>query len=295
MWHSLQGQEAVEAGAFSFLRKDDITAISHRGHGLGPVLCKNADLKGLFAESYGKATGQTLGMTGWHVCDPENGFLGYCGLLGLCFSLSIGWGLAAKKNNTGQVVMCTFGDGTTGRGTFQESMNMASLWKLPIVYLCANNGMGVFMPIEDAYPKADIADMGAAFDIPSVVVDGQDPIAVHEAVQTAVERGRSGQGPTLIEAKTCRFLDHGTNLPMIRHATFIPKEETESMIQNRDPIKLFREELTKRKVLNAAEIKRIDDMAYAEVKELHKYASESPLPDPKILEEFLYTERGAIR
>ena len=288
-YHSSQGEEAVPVGCCTFLRDDDYVTLTHRGHGIGYFLSKGGALKEFVAEHYGKATGSTKGITGWHSLDPEKGMLGYSGIIGSAFSISVGWGLAAKKHGKQQVAVCFFGDGTSNRGTLHEAMNMASLWKLPILYVCQNNGLAQHMPIEDAYPKKDIAELGAGYNIPSVVVDGQDVLAVHDACQTAVERARAGEGPSLIECKTCRYRSHSEGIPDAVHYTERTREEIEAL-KNRDPIILFQNKLLEKGVLSQADVERIDGEVDTEMKEAEKFAADSPFPDPKILEEVLYAE-----
>jgi pyruvate dehydrogenase E1 component alpha subunit len=283
-YHSGQGEEAVSAGAYSFLKDDDYVTLTHRGHGLGYIIAKGGSAKEFVAEHYGKAGGATRGLTGWHYVDPEKGMLGYSGVLGSCFSISLGWGMAAKMNQKRQVSVCIFGDGTSGRGTIHEAMNMASLMKLPIIYICNNNGMAQFTPIAHAYPKSDIAALAAGYDIPGVVVDGQDVIAVHEAVSAAVERARDGNGPAMVECKTIRYRAHSEGIPDVVHYTArTPEAITE--LKKRDPILLFRAKLMNDKLLTEADVKRIDELADAEAAEAEKFAEESPFPDPKVLSE----------
>ena len=171
-YHSAYGGEAPGVGGTTFLRKDDYIHPHHRGHGIPHLVGKVGTLLPHFAEHCGKITGTTCGMTGFHGCEPDYGIYGSGGTIGSAFPLSLGWGIAAQKNGKQQVVVCFFGDGSTGRGTFHESMNMAANWKLPIVWVCENNGMGQFVPIQDAYPLDDIANMAAAYGIPGIVIDG---------------------------------------------------------------------------------------------------------------------------
>jgi len=207
-YHSGQGEEAVGVGGCAFLRKDDYIYAQHRGHGIAHVLSKGASPKGFIAEHYGKATGACGGIAGFHFAEPELGMFGGAGTIGSTFPMALGWGLAAHKRGQGQVVLAFFGDGASNRGTLHEAMNLASVWKLPIVWVCHNNLYAQFMPIKDAYAKEDIADLAAGYGMPGVVVDGQDVIAVHETVQAAVERARNGEGPSLVECKTYRYRSH---------------------------------------------------------------------------------------
>ncbi len=288
-YHSCQGEEAVGVGACTFLNKDDYIYHTHRGHGILHALPKGIDPKAFIAEHYGKATGAAHGMAGFHCPAPEIGILGLSGTIGSVFPISAGWGLAAKKRGKKQVVVAFFGDGTSNRGTLHPSFNLASLWKLPIVWLCENNQYAQFMPITDAYAREDIADLAAGYNMPGVVVDGQDVIAVYEAVQAAVERAREGDGPSLIECKTYRYYGHTIGTRDESHAVRRSQEEIDTW-KKRDPIKLFEEKLLEQNVLTQADIERIDREGAKEAEEADKFAMESPLPDPSILEKALYAD-----
>jgi pyruvate dehydrogenase E1 component alpha subunit len=288
-YHSGQGEEAVPVGGCTFLREDDYIYAHHRGHGLAYILSKGASPMGFLAEHYGKATGSCNGISGFHNIYPELGILGFSGTIGSAFPLALGWGVAAQFNGKQQVVVCFFGDGNSNRGTLHEAMNTASLWKLPIVWACQNNLYAQFMPIKDAYAKEDIADLAAGYDMPGVVVDGQDVLAVHEAIQAAVERARAGDGPSMVECKTYRFRTHSEGTRDISHYEPRPPEEVEAW-KKRDPIKLFQEKLINQGVLSEADVERIDQQAIAEAEEVERFAVESPKPDPAILKEALYAE-----
>ena len=288
-YHSAQGEEAVGVGACTFLRKDDYIYPSHRGHGIPYTLSKGMDPKGFIAEHYGKATGTAHGMAGFHCPAPELGIFGISGTIGSVFPVSVGWGLAAKKKGKRQVVVAFFGDGTSNRGTLHPAFNMASLWKLPIIWLCENNLYAQFMPIKDAYVREDIADLATPYSMPGVVVDGQDVMAVHETVQAAVERAREGDGPSLIECKTYRYYGHTIGTRDESHGARRSQEEIEDW-KKRDPIKLFEEKLLEQSVLTQVDIERFDREATVEAEEADKFAMESPLPDPSILEKALYAD-----
>jgi TPP-dependent pyruvate/acetoin dehydrogenase alpha subunit len=288
-YHSGQGEEAVGVGGCTFLREDDFIYAHHRGHGLAYIIAKGAEPHGFLAEHYGKATGSCNGVSGFHNVYPELGIFGFSGTIGSAFPLALGWGVAAQNNDREQVVVCFFGDGNSNRGTLHEAMNTASLWKLPIVWVCQNNLYAQFMPIKDAFPREDIADLAAAYDMPGVVVDGQDVLAVHEAVQVAVARARSGGGPSLLECKTYRFRTHSEGTRDISHYEPRPPEEVEAW-KKRDPIKLFREKLLKRGVLTESDVKRIDQETDSEAEEVERFANESPKPDPEIMKTYLYAE-----
>lgn len=288
-FHSGQGEEAVGVGACTFLRKDDYLYPHLRGHGIAYILAKGGSPKGHLAEHYGKVAGSVGGIAGFHGADPELGILGGAGTIGSQFPVSVGWGLAARKRGKEQVVVCCFGDGSSNRGTLHEAMNLAAVWKLPIVWVCQNNLYAQHMPIKDAYPREDIADLAAGYNMPGVVVDGQDVIAVHEVVQAAVERARAGDGPSLIECKTYRYRTHTEGTPDVAHADPRPQEEIEAW-KKRDPIKLFQEKLLEQGVLAQEDVERIDSEATAEMEEAERFAMESPVPSPDILEKALYED-----
>ena len=286
-YHSGQGSEAVGVGACTFLRPDDYIYPHHRGHGLAYVLSKGTAMKVHFAEHFGKATGMAGGVSGFHGVDPAHGIFGGGGTIGSQLPVTTGWGLAAKKNGRGQIAMSCFGDGSSNRGTLHEAMNLAAVWKLPIIWLCENNLYAQWMPIKDAYPREDIADLAHGYNMPGVVVDGQDVIAVHEAVTAAVERARKGEGPSLIECKTYRYRAHSEGGADIAHADPRPADEIEAW-KKRDPIKLFQERLLSESILTKADVERIEKETVAEVDEAEKFALESPRPEPTIFDKILY-------
>ncbi len=289
-YHPAEGGEAPGVGGTTFLRKDDVISPHLRGHGLPHMIGKGVDPKRYMAEHCGKATGFGNGLGGFHSAMDEFGMFGGTGTLGSCFPLSAGWGLAAKKNGTGQVVVCFFGDGTSNRGTWHEAANMAAVWKLPIVWVCENNGVAQYMPIQDAYPLEDLANMASAYGMPSAVVDGQDVVAVAEAVMAAVEMARNGDGPSFIECKTARFSAHGIGNPDKLHGKDRTTEDI-AKLRERDPIVLFRTSLLEKGVLTPDDVERIDQEAVAEIDETEKFIDESPFPDdPALLDAALYAE-----
>ena len=288
-YHSGQGSEALAVGVTSFLRPEDYLWAHHRGHGVGYMIGKGLDGKEFLAEHYGKATGSCYGISGFHYATPERGILGAAGTIGSIFPMTLGWGLAAKKHGRQQVAVGCFGDGGSNRGTLHEAFNLSSLWKLPIVWVCDNNGMAQFMPIKDAYPRDDIADLAAGYDMPGVVVDGMDVLAVHEAIQAGVERARAGDGPSLIEAKTTRYRSHSEGSQDVAH--FEPRNaEMIEAWKKRDPIESFKTKLVEQGVLTEAEAEKIDQEAEKEMNDLDKECTEDPPPDPAILEKLLYAE-----
>jgi len=288
-YHSCQGSEALGAGVAAFLNDDDYLYPHHRGHGIVYSIAKGVSVVAFLAEHYGMAAGGCNGISGFHGVDPEHGILGASGTIGSQFPLTLGWGLAAKKHGKKQVAVGCFGDGSSNRGTLHEAFNLSSLWKLPIVWVCDNNGMAQFMPIADAYPREDIADLAAGYDFPGVVVDGMDVLAVHEAVQAAVERARNGDGPSLIEAKTTRYREHSEGSPDVAHT----EQRSQEMIdewKKRDPIDSFAKKLITQKVLTKKDVEKIDKELQAEADEYDRIATESGLPDASVMDNMLYAE-----
>ena len=283
-YHSCQGMEAVGTGACTFLRDDDILHTHHRGHGLAYFISKGASAASFLAEHYGRTNGMSGGLAGFHCVDVEHGIFGKPGTVGAQFSVAVGSGLACRKNGREQVTVLSFGDGASNRGQIHEAMNLCSLWKLPVIFVCENNLYAVSMPIKDAYAREDIADLAGGYNMPGIIIDGQDVIAVHEAMQAAVERARAGEGPTLLECKTYRYRAHseGGGKDNI-HAEPRSQEEIEAW-KKRDPIKLFREKLLEQGILSAEDVERIDGEVEAWVVAVEKFAMESPVPGPEALE-----------
>ncbi len=208
LWHPGIGQEGIHAGLGEALRRDDYFFYTHRGLG-GPV-AKGLDLVKLFGDLLAKTCGSTGGKGGGtpHFADPEIGLMGFGGTLGSCFVMAAGTALASQIRGDDRVTLAVFGEGAAARGPFNESALEASVAKLPVVWLCENNGLALSAPYDRISPTPNIADRAVAYDMPGVVVDGQDAVAVHVAVADAVERARSGGGPTLVEAKTQRLRGH---------------------------------------------------------------------------------------
>ncbi len=286
-YHSCEGHEAVGVGACTFLNKDDYLYAHIRGHGLSYAIGKGMDPKPCIAEHLGKATGWGGGITGIHMAAPEYGLLGVGGTIGSAFPLAAGYALAAKKRGKKQICACFVGDGTMQRGQAHESMNMAAVWKLPVIWIVENNQMAWFTPFCDTCAVEDIAVMAKSYNMPGEVVDGMDVEAVHEAVQRAVDRARAGEGPSLIECKTYRFRSHSEGRPDVSHIEPRNKEEIAKWKQ-RDPVNTFREKLLEKKILTQKTVDEIDQEFNAEIEAAEQWALESPYPDPSILNELIY-------
>jgi pyruvate dehydrogenase E1 component alpha subunit len=286
--HSYMGEEAVAVGTCSALRDDDYITSTHRGH--GHLIAKGADLKRMMAELFGRKTGYNKGKGGsMHIADFSIGILGANGIVGAGLPIATGAGLAAKLRGTDQVTACFFGDGASNQGTFHESINLASVWKLPVIYMCENNMYGEMTPASEVVSVKDVADRSAAYAIPGVVVDGQDVMAVYEAVQEAVKRAREGAGPTLIECKTYRYEGHAVGEEaFLRGQTYRSQEEIEEWRTERDPITNYEAKLLEMGVLTKEEMAKIEDEIKAQLEEAVAYAKESPLPKPEEALEDLY-------
>jgi len=282
--------EAAGVGATTFLRKDDILYPHHRAHGFPHLIGKGGDPKYYLAEHCGRVTGCCNGIGTIHMAYEDIGIYGQTGILGSQFSFSVGWGLAAKKRGKGQVVVTCFGDGTVNRGNWHEAANVATLWKLPNVYVCENNGVAQYVSIENSYPLKDVANLASAYGMPAVVVDGQDIVAVAEAVMEAVKRAREGKGPTFVELKTIRVSTHGYGSPDYMDGSIRDPKEVEKL-KKREPIALFEKKLLARKMITKKGIEKIKNEADAEALEAEKFCMNSPYPeDPSVFDEYLYAE-----
>jgi TPP-dependent pyruvate/acetoin dehydrogenase alpha subunit len=273
--HRSLGQEAVGVGISGLLRKDDYLLGTHRG--MPEYLAKGMKLKNIFAEYKGRATGLTKGKGGGHLCDAENGILGLVGCLGADFGLAVGVGLSIRNRGTDQVIVKYFGEGTAEQADFNPSMNMASLWKLPVVFACTNNQFSAMHFYRETTSTEHIAPRAEGYGIPwAIVEDGDSLVAVCEAMNEAIGRARSGKGPTLIEFKTYRVGPHFSGDP----ALYRDKKEVE-MWKKRDPVQKCKEFLMKEKILSEEEEQRIRSACEAEIEEAIQFMEKSPFPDPE--------------
>jgi len=280
--HLYAGEEAVAVGVCNALSQDDYITSTHRGH--GHCIAKGADLKRTMAEILGRETGYCKGKGGsMHIADFSIGMLGATAIVGAGLPIAVGAALSAKLRKTGQVVACFFGEGASNQGTFHESINMASAWKLPVIFVCENNlyAMGTrqsrIMNIEN------ISDRAPSYGIPGVSVDGNDVLAVYETAQVATERARRGEGPTLIECKTYRHKGHSRVDP----AKYRPREEVEEWLR-KDPIKRLRSNLIQTDISIEAELQEIEKKVSSAIEDAVKFAVESPYPTPEEALEDVY-------
>ncbi|EJU12834.1 pyruvate dehydrogenase (acetyl-transferring) [Sphingomonas sp. LH128] len=283
--HLSIGQEAAIVGACLALRDDDYLTGTHRSH--GHPIGKGARLGPLMAELFGKANGVCKGMGGsMHLADFSVGSLGESGIVGGLMPIAVGAGLSARMRGTDQVCLCFFGDGAVNEGVFHESLNLAATWKLPVVFLCENNGYAMFTRHGSTSADGDIAGRAAGYAMPGAKVDGQDVEAVHDAVREAVARARSGKGPTLVEAVTYRYCEHsefgGMTLPTYRDA-----REIEDW-RERDPIALFETRLASMQVLSNAEMAAMRGEVAEEVAASIAFAQAGEDPVPSALFDCVY-------
>jgi len=273
--HLYTGEEAIAVGVCSILQKEDYITSTHRGH--GHCIAKGAELKRTMAEILGKRTGYCKGKGGsMHIADFNIGMLGATAVVGAGLPIAVGAGLSIKLRKTDQVVACFFGEGASNQGTFHESINMASTWKLPVIFVCENNLYAMGTRQSTVMAIENVADRAVAYGIPGVVVDGNDVLAVYEATQKAVKRARKGEGPTLIECKTYRLKGHSRVDP----AKYRPKEEVEKWLA-KDPIKRFKEKLLQTNTLTESEIQQIEKEVSDEIEEAVIFAVESLYPAPE--------------
>jgi TPP-dependent pyruvate/acetoin dehydrogenase alpha subunit len=286
-YHASIGEEATIVGACLALRVDDAMTGTHRSH--GHPIGKGADLKALMAELMGKETGICKGRGGsMHLADNSVGIIGESAIVGGGIPLATGVGLSAKVRGTDQVCLCFFGDGAVNQGTFHESLNMASLWKLPVIYLCENNGYAITTSVAISHAQPEVARRADGYGMPGIAVDGQDVRAVFEATSAAVARARRGEGPTLIECKTYRFEEHEVGLA-VPGKPYRAQEEIEFQRKNRDPLVLYRAALLAEGGVSAQELDRIEEEAVSAVAEAIRFGEQSPPPSADSLYDYMYS------
>jgi pyruvate dehydrogenase E1 component alpha subunit len=275
--HLYIGQEAVAVGVCAALRKDDYITSTHRGH--GHCIAKGADLRRMMAELFGKKTGYCKGKGGsMHIADYSSGILGANAIVGANIPIAAGAAFAAKTKGTNQVSVAFFGDGASNTGAFHEGINIASVWKLPVIFVCENNLYAISTSTSRSTPVSNIADRAVSYGIPGVVVDGMNVMAVYESTRKAVERARRGEGPTLMECKTYRFHGSFEGDPQ----SYRTKSERDDW-QKKDPLN-FGERLVSLGILTKTDIKRIEQEVALAIEEAIRYAQESPYPEPEEIE-----------
>ncbi len=290
--HVSMGEEAVSVGACRALDENDYIMSTHRAH--GHILARGASMPIILAEVFGKATGCTGGKGGsMHVSDFDRNFLGTSAIVGGGITIAGGIGLAIKMRKTNQVCLDFFGDGASNRGTFHEGLNLAALWKVPTVFICTNNQYAMTLPLCKGCSNIDISARAVAYDMPGQRVDGTDVIAVYEAVKSAVERARRGEGPSLIECVTYRLSpEHSMRAAAIATTQYRPDGEIEEWWEKHDPIKIFRQNLKELGYLTDEMAAKIEAEAQQEFDEALNFAMKSPEPVPESAFEGIYADEG---
>jgi TPP-dependent pyruvate/acetoin dehydrogenase alpha subunit len=281
--HSSIGQEAVPTGICAQLRDDDFVLGTHRSH--HHCIAKGVDIKEMMAELLGKATGTNKGKGGtMHIADIRKGMLGANGVVGSNIPVATGVALSAKVRGTDQVSVVFFGDGASSQGSLHEAMNLASIWKLPVLFVCENNRYAESTPFEYSVAGGSIANRAAGYAMPGVVVDGQSALEMFEVAREAIARARASEGPTLIEAQTYRYMGHmGADDPLGYRT-----QEEEDYYKGRDCIKRMEEHLLDAGFATETDLKAIDEKVLAAIAEATKFANDSPFPDPSELTTDVY-------
>lgn len=282
--HLYSGQEAVAVGVCEALRHDDYITSTHRGH--GHCLAKGASVDRMFAELLGKEAGFCKGKGGsMHIADPDSGNLGANAIVGGSMGIATGAALSAKMRESEQVAVCFFGDGAVAQGLLFEVMNMAALWKLPVIYVCENNNYSEYTHRTETL-AGEITDRAKAFGIHTETVDGQDVQLVQETMEKLVERARRGEGPAFLECRTYRYYGH--HVGDINRTYYRSKEEEQEWRENRDPLKTLEEKLIGQELTDQAVLDRIRADVKAEIEAGVQFAVDTPYPDQSQVTEDVY-------
>ena len=280
--HLSVGQEASGVASCMALKEDDYITSTHRGH--SQVIGKGIDLNKMMAELLGKHTGYCKGKGGsMHIADVEAGNLGANGVVGGGHGIAVGAALTQKMKKTDKIVLCFFGDGASNEGSFHEALNLASVWKLPVIFFCENNLYGMSVPQHKAMNIENIADRAVSYGIPGYVIDGNNAIEVYTKTKEVAEYVRKGNGPVLIESKTYRWLGHSKS-----DAQVYKDKEEEAEWKKRCPIKYLRNYLIENKIATEKELDRIEVDAYEAIEKAVEFANNSPNPPLEILTEDVY-------
>ena len=282
--HLCTGQEAVAVGVCEALHRDDYITSTHRGH--GHCLAKGASVDRMFAELLGKEAGYCRGKGGsMHIADPDSGNLGANAIVGGSAGIATGAAFSAKRRGTNQVAVCFFGDGALGQGLLYEVMNMAALWKLPVIYVCENNLYNEYTHYSET-TAGELAARAKAFGIHAEIVDGQDVQLVYSAMQRLVERARRGEGPAFLQCDTYRYYGH--HVGDISRTYYRSKEEEQEWMTKRDPLKVLAERLIAKNLTDRGVIEQIDREVQAEVEQGVQFALDAPYPDLSEVEQDVY-------
>jgi 2-oxoisovalerate dehydrogenase E1 component len=281
--HTYVGEEAIAVGVCAHLRVDDGIFSTHRGH--GHALAKGVAPRELIAELLGRSTGVSHGRGGsMHVFSPEVGMLGTSGIVGPSILMATGIGYAYRLAKSDRVSVAFFGDGGSNNGAFHEALNMAVIWKLPVLFVCENNQYATEVPFVSVAGNPDVSARGAGYGIRSVPLDGNDVLAVHTAAGEAVVRARQGDGPTLLACATYRTRPHSEGM---RDGGYRTREEVEQW-RGRDPIKRLRQTLLEREIVQPKTLDDVDHDVAALIREAMDWAAASPWPDPSTVAEHVY-------
>ena len=284
--HLYIGEEAIAVGMCQALRRDDYITSTHRGH--GHCLAKGASVDRMFAELLGKEAGYCHGKGGsMHIADQDTGNLGANAIVGGSAGIATGAAMSSKMRGSDQVTVCFFGDGALGQGALYEVMNMASLWKLPIIYLCENNLYNEYTHYSET-TAGEIIARAKAFGIPAEQVDGQDIRIIYATAQRMVERARRGEGPGFMLCDTYRY--HGHHVGDIQRAYYRSKEEEEHWKTQRDPLQLLAAWLIEQKMADSQTFKQIEQQVQAEIEAGEQFALDAPYPDPSEVDKDVYAE-----
>jgi pyruvate dehydrogenase E1 component alpha subunit len=287
--HLYIGQEAVAVGSLAALGPDDYITCSYREH--GHALARGISPRAVMAELFGKAAGCSGGKGGsMHLFDASRGFLGGHAIVGAHIPLATGMAFAAKYRETEQVSVCYFGEAAVNNGAFHEALNMAALWKLPVIYICENNRYGMGTALERASAIYDISERACSYDMANEVVDGQDVLIMDAAMERAVQRARSEKLPTLLEVRTYRFMGHSMSDPI--HGHYRTKEEVEDQ-RKRDPIAVWSQRLIAEQLMDEAAVKTMDKSVQEEVEDAYQFAEQTPDPEPDELFTDVYAEESS--
>lgn len=280
--HLYVGEEAAAVGAIYALSSDDYITSTHRGH--GHCIAKGADLNLMMAELLGKETGYCRGRGGsMHIADVTKGNLGANGIVGGSIDIAAGAALTCKLKKNSRIVACFFGDGAANRGNFHGALNMASIWDLPILFICENNQYGMSMPVKQAFNIRRISDRKASYNIEGITIDGNNIVEVYNTVRHFADYAREGRGPALIECLTYRWKGHSKSDAQV----YRTKEEVKSWI-NKDPIPRYREVLINSGIISLSNADDIEKKAISDLQEAVKFAESSPFPSPDEVEEDVY-------
>jgi acetoin:2,6-dichlorophenolindophenol oxidoreductase subunit alpha len=281
--HLYAGEEAIATAVCAHLNDSDYITSTHRGH--GHCIAKGCDLNGMMAEIYGKETGLCKGKGGsMHIADIDKGMLGANGMVGGGFPLAVGAGLRNKYLKTDSVVVCFFGDGAANEGTFHEGLNMASIWKLPVIFVCENNMFAEATPQSYASGSKTIAERSVAYNMPGVRIDGKNVLEIYEEAEKAIKRARNGEGPTLIECVTYRNYGHFEG----DEQKYKAKDGAEKELAEIDCISLFRKQAIELDLMSEIEADEIELVSVEKIQEAIKFAEESPEPRPESLYEDVF-------